>query len=281
MAVGVIRCRAAATCNGLFDPHLSGHLPTADSHSAHKRSRFDHMAERFSQASSTRGCRSARSDQPRPAVSARKFRQRPCLRASDGGRGWGTSLGRRPRSPSKRRSCANSVSPTKAKVLRMRAISQAVFRIVLGLLFYSSVSAVTTVHKCVVDGAVTYQSVPCPSGQAGSAPTAQQLNAERRKRAAAAAAGEVASNQQTLTAPAQSTVSSKSEPAAPVDLTTPRPNVTQALSKPKGNFECDARKYCSQMTSCAEAKYFLADCAGVKMDGDANGVPCEQQWCSR
>lgn len=45
------------------------------------------------------------------------------------------------------------------------------------------------------------------------------------------------------------------------------------------NFACDSRKYCSQMTSCAEATYFLKNCPGVKMDGNNDGVPCEQQWC--
>ena len=44
---------------------------------------------------------------------------------------------------------------------------------------------------------------------------------------------------------------------------------------------CDGRTYCSQMTSCAEATWFLKNCPGVKMDGDRDGVPCEQQWCSR
>lgn len=42
---------------------------------------------------------------------------------------------------------------------------------------------------------------------------------------------------------------------------------------------CDGRTYCSQMTSCAEARYFLANCPGVKMDGNHDGVPCEMQWC--
>ncbi|MFM2447348.1 MAG: hypothetical protein RI936_1795, partial [Pseudomonadota bacterium] len=42
----------------------------------------------------------------------------------------------------------------------------------------------------------------------------------------------------------------------------------------------DGRTYCSQMTSCAEAKFFLANCPGVKMDGDRNGIPCEKQWCN-
>ena len=45
------------------------------------------------------------------------------------------------------------------------------------------------------------------------------------------------------------------------------------------SFKCDGRTHCSQMTSCAEAKYFLQNCPNVKMDGDHNGVPCEQQWC--
>jgi hypothetical protein len=34
------------------------------------------------------------------------------------------------------------------------------------------------------------------------------------------------------------------------------------------------------MRSCAEAKYFLANCPGVKMDGNRDGTPCEQQWCT-
>jgi hypothetical protein len=44
-------------------------------------------------------------------------------------------------------------------------------------------------------------------------------------------------------------------------------------------FHCDRRAYCSQMTSCAESKYFLTRCPDVKMDGDHDGIPCEKQWC--
>jgi hypothetical protein len=44
-------------------------------------------------------------------------------------------------------------------------------------------------------------------------------------------------------------------------------------------FKCDGRRYCSQMTSCAEATYFLKNCPGVKMDGNNDGIPCEKQWC--
>ena len=46
-----------------------------------------------------------------------------------------------------------------------------------------------------------------------------------------------------------------------------------------GNYRCDGRTYCSQMTSCEEATWFLRNCPGTKMDGDSDGVPCEKQWC--
>jgi len=46
-------------------------------------------------------------------------------------------------------------------------------------------------------------------------------------------------------------------------------------------FKCDGREYCSQMTSCEEAMYFLQNCPGVKMDGEGDGIPCERQWCGQ
>lgn len=45
-------------------------------------------------------------------------------------------------------------------------------------------------------------------------------------------------------------------------------------------FRCDGRTHCSQMTSCAEATFFLRNCPNVQMDGNNDGVPCEQQWCT-
>jgi cold shock CspA family protein len=45
-------------------------------------------------------------------------------------------------------------------------------------------------------------------------------------------------------------------------------------------YRCDGRTHCSEMTSCAEATFFLRNCPDVKMDGDGDGVPCEQQWCT-
>jgi hypothetical protein len=44
-------------------------------------------------------------------------------------------------------------------------------------------------------------------------------------------------------------------------------------------FTCDGRIYCSQMTSCEEARFFLLHCPRTKMDGNGDGIPCEKQWC--
>ena len=44
-------------------------------------------------------------------------------------------------------------------------------------------------------------------------------------------------------------------------------------------FTCDGRQHCSQMHSCDEATFFVKHCPGVTMDGDNDGLPCEDQWC--
>lgn len=44
-------------------------------------------------------------------------------------------------------------------------------------------------------------------------------------------------------------------------------------------FKCDERVYCSQMTSCEEARYFIRYCDRTKFDRDWGGVDCEKQWC--
>ncbi|MBV5339173.1 MAG: cold shock domain-containing protein [Deltaproteobacteria bacterium] len=53
----------------------------------------------------------------------------------------------------------------------------------------------------------------------------------------------------------------------------------QSIDSPITSFRCDGRTHCSQMTSCAEATFFLRNCPNVQMDGNHDGVPCEQQWC--
>jgi len=67
---------------------------------------------------------------------------------------------------------------------------------------------------------------------------------------------------------------------APEPGRAPSPVPLPLASRPTAAvFQCDGRQHCSQMRSCDEAKYFLAHCPGVKMDGDRDGIPCEEQWC--
>lgn len=54
-------------------------------------------------------------------------------------------------------------------------------------------------------------------------------------------------------------------------------DVALAAKAPAAAFSCDGRTHCSQMSSCAEAVYFLRHCPNTQMDGDHDGQPCEQQ----
>jgi len=44
-------------------------------------------------------------------------------------------------------------------------------------------------------------------------------------------------------------------------------------------FKCSGKMRCSEMSSCAEATYYLNHCPGTIADGDGDGIPCEDQWC--
>jgi len=47
------------------------------------------------------------------------------------------------------------------------------------------------------------------------------------------------------------------------------------------DFQCKPEKNaCSKMSSCAEALFHLERCKVPDMDGDRDGIPCEQQWCN-
>ena len=54
----------------------------------------------------------------------------------------------------------------------------------------------------------------------------------------------------------------------------------KVVTSESSSFKCDGRTHCSQMTSCEEATFFLRNCPNVQMDGDNDGIPCEQQWCN-
>jgi endonuclease YncB( thermonuclease family) len=38
---------------------------------------------------------------------------------------------------------------------------------------------------------------------------------------------------------------------------------------------CGAKRYCREMTTCAEARFYLSQCGLSRLDGDRDGVPCE------
>lgn len=70
-------------------------------------------------------------------------------------------------------------------------------------------------------------------------------------------------------------------PHAAGGSTEPARNASRPIGQdPSPGYRCDGRTHCSQMTSCAEATFFLRNCPGVEMDGDHDGVPCERQWCA-
>ncbi|MEZ5539152.1 MAG: excalibur calcium-binding domain-containing protein [Pseudomonadales bacterium] len=50
---------------------------------------------------------------------------------------------------------------------------------------------------------------------------------------------------------------------------------TTSTQTTQSSFRCDGRQYCSQMTSRAEAEFFVKNCPNTKMDGDNDGHPCE------
>ncbi|MBF7728533.1 excalibur calcium-binding domain-containing protein [Pseudomonas sp. N040] len=57
------------------------------------------------------------------------------------------------------------------------------------------------------------------------------------------------------------------------------PAAVRSSAKAAESYHCDGRTHCSQMHSCEEAMYFLRNCPGTQMDGEADGIPCERQWC--
>lgn len=57
----------------------------------------------------------------------------------------------------------------------------------------------------------------------------------------------------------------------------PAEPMIEATASPAASpvFQCQGKQHCSQMTSCEEARFYLRNCPGVKIDGDHDGIPCE------
>lgn len=40
-------------------------------------------------------------------------------------------------------------------------------------------------------------------------------------------------------------------------------------------FTCGSKRYCKEMSSCEEARFYLEECGLSRLDGDEDGIPCE------
>ena len=133
------------------------------------------------------------------------------------------------------------------------------------------------VYKCVKYREVTYQSEPCPTPIRRTEPNIKKLNEERMKKLL-----ETGTTGKSTKSDNDGQVLEKADAMAAAPAQTAKTSVSSTTAQPvktTTTFKCDGRQHCSQMTSCSEAKYFLKNCPGVKMDGDNDGIPCEDQWC--
>lgn len=141
------------------------------------------------------------------------------------------------------------------------------------VIFGISNTALAAIYKCPgKSGVYIYTSTWCADGFRREGSDWVDIAAERKQRSVAAEEqkkrqeGEYASPDQT--------------PKTHSHVNKNTPNNIQNIASAPSPFKCDGRQHCSQMTSCEEAKFFLQNCPNVKMDGDNDSIPCEEQWCS-
>ena len=63
-----------------------------------------------------------------------------------------------------------------------------------------------------------------------------------------------------------------------------RRNARSAPSQPRqvpAQFNCGSKQYCREMASCEEARFYMYQCGVATMDGDNDGIPCENMCRSR
>lgn len=58
-------------------------------------------------------------------------------------------------------------------------------------------------------------------------------------------------------------------------LKKPSPTTSAKAKSKNKNKSCGSKRYCGQMRSCAEARFYFSQCGVRRLDGDNDGVPCE------
>ncbi|WP_081991285.1 excalibur calcium-binding domain-containing protein [Inquilinus limosus] len=88
----------------------------------------------------------------------------------------------------------------------------------------------------------------------------------------------------TVTAPPATSTSRPAPMARPATLfEVPQAEAPAAPArqsrKVNSGFSCGGKRYCNQMSSCAEANYYLHQCGLYRLDRDGDGYPCESGPC--
>ena len=63
--------------------------------------------------------------------------------------------------------------------------------------------------------------------------------------------------------------------SAPAARAPAAPTAAPTSATASGGFTCAGKRYCREMTSCEEAKFYLTQCGVRSLDGNHDGVPCE------
>jgi len=63
--------------------------------------------------------------------------------------------------------------------------------------------------------------------------------------------------------------------SAPASRAPVAPTAAPTPAAASGGFTCAGKRYCREMTSCEEAKFYLTQCGVRSLDGNHDGVPCE------
>ena len=66
----------------------------------------------------------------------------------------------------------------------------------------------------------------------------------------------------------------------PLPQVSPAPQFEREVpASPAAPFSCQGKHSCTEMISCEEATFYLRNCPDVRIDGDGDGIPCEDQLC--